>query len=210
MTFDPSTPPSSQPPSPDVPSAPFPTPTFPSSVAAAAVPARPSAKMAGGTIALILAGVVAAGGLGFAGGRVTAPTASPATGRTGFGGNFNGEFPNASGVPGGLGNGGLGAGLGGGGVTLSGTVSAIGNGQLTLTTATGTTVTVELPATVTYHSKTTATVADVTVGSAVQVTVNGFRGNRGGGPAASGAPSAPPSDATGAAITAEDVTLTGK
>lgn len=215
MTYDPNAP-YSQPGQPDpgqqpFPGVPFAAPTYPTGLPPSivtATPARPSSRLAGGTIALILAGVVAAAGLGFAGGRVTAPAATTPT-RNGFG-NFANGGATASGVPGGFTGGGLGAGAGG--VTVKGTVSSIGNGQLVLTTASGTNVTIELPSTVTYHAQAAATSADVTAGATVEVTVNGFRGfgRNGGGAEASGAPNPAPSGATTATITATDVTIVSK
>ncbi len=95
---------------------------------------------------------------------------------------------------------------------MKGTVSSIGNGQLVLTTATGTSVTIDLPSTVTYHAQSAASATDVTIGATVEVTVNGFRGfgRNGGAAEASGAPTAAPSGAPTATITATDVTIVSK
>ncbi len=78
---------------------------------------------------------------------------------------------------------------------LTGTVSAIGDGTISYTTATGATTEVATTETTTYHQQTPATAADVVVGSSVRITVEGgFGGGRPGGvaPAASAAPGAAP------------------
>jgi hypothetical protein len=156
------------------------------------------------TVLLALATVVAVGGVCFAAGRATA------TGQTGTGsstlGGANG-FPNgltdglngfpvggpdASGVPAfnGGGNGGaVGAGVG---VGVTGTVTGVTSSSITLKLADGSSVTLALASTTSYHSQAAATSSDVTTGSTVTVQVAGTPG------AASG---------TG---TATDVTITAK
>jgi hypothetical protein len=192
MTFDPTQPPSGQP-RPDQ-GAPAPAPQrpmvpsfIPPSVAAAAINPKPRAKVSAGTIGFVLAIVVAAAGLGFAGGRLTAPAAT--TGRGSFG-NFgangaNGaNGPTASGAPGR--NGGIG-GFNTGNIALTGQVTAIADGSLTVQTASGQSITVGVPSTVTYHAQAGASATDVKVGSSVELTVSrpNFRGAE-----ASGAPAA--------------------
>jgi hypothetical protein len=121
---------------------------------------------------LALAAVVAIGGIAFAIGRTTAPTAA-ANPRGAFAGGFpNASFaPNASGGPAGFPGGGQGLGLGRG-LTVSGTVAALTTDTLTITTDSGQTIEVGLDADTGYHAKNDATSADVVVGSAVEVGVD--------------------------------------
>jgi hypothetical protein len=159
-----------------------------------------------GTYLLAVAVLVAAAGVAFAAGRVTAPAAAAT--RTGANGNFpRGSFgagfgSGASFAPGGFGGG---AALGAnGGVSLSGKVIAIDGSTMTLQLASGQTITIDLPSTTTYHTATTASNSAVTTGSSVVVEVTGFGGRGlGGGARASGAPGA----SGAASITASDVTV---
>lgn len=205
MTFDPNQQPASRPPEdgggparrPMVPS------FIPPSVVAAVATPKPKSRVPAGTVAFVAALLVASAGLGFAGGRVTAPTAAART----FG-NGNG-FPTASGGAGGVGrNGGLG-GFATGATSVTGQVTAIANGSITIQTSAGQSVTVEVPSTVTYHAQAAATSTDVGVGAQVQLTVNrptGFRG-----PDASGAPAAStPTGNGGFNLTATDILVLGK
>jgi hypothetical protein len=209
MTFDPSQPSQSQQPFQPAP-APLPpagSPATPSFIPASVMLAPKKAsggRVATGTIVLVLAGFVAAAGIGFAGGRATAPQATTAARNFGNGANGGNGFPNASGLTGGAG--GLGA-LGGGGTEVTGAVTAVGNGTITLQIAGGQSVTITVPSTATYHGQTAASAADVAVGSQVQVTITrlGFRDGR---PDASGAPAA--SAGAGLSITASDITLIAK
>lgn len=155
-----------------------------------------------------VAAVVAIGGLAFAAGRMTAPVAAANAG-TGF---ERGAFPRGSFAPGanfvpGEGRGvGLG-GLAGGGVTLTGTVESVNATSMTVKTASGQTVTVDLAGTTTYHRQAAASSSDVTAGSSVKVQVEFAAG---GGLAAGGGQggAAPSPQASGArTFTASDVTL---
>jgi hypothetical protein len=150
----------------------------------------------GGLLVNVLLGiavVVAVGGVAFAVGRATAPTAAAATTNGRFG---NGGFsaPNASGAPDGgfVGPGGLGG--ANGGTTIEGTVTAISADSITLQLANGQTVRIPIDAGTTYHQRETATAADVTNGSTVIVQLEGGRGvftngnGAAGGPNASGQP----------------------
>ena len=150
-------------------------------------------------LALALAVLVAVGGVAFAIGRATAPASGTAAviGQNGTGtrgnGFPNGSFgpngfpggsldPNASGRTGGFtGRGGFGA-LGGG-LVIEGTVDSVTADSVTIKTANGTTVTVGLDASTTYHSAAPATASDVTAGASVKLQVTGsFRaGGNGGG-----------------------------
>jgi hypothetical protein len=167
-----------------------------------------------------VATIFAVSGIGFAVGRVTAPaTAAAAGGRgtgqfpaNGTGGANGGNRANGGQFPGG-GQGGFGL---GGGITISGEVVEITPDQLTLKLASGQTIQIALSGTTTYHSQASATSADVTPGSTVEVQVG--RGGLGGpaasgGPTASGAPGGPA--ASGGPITrgfgaATDVTIVPK
>jgi hypothetical protein len=155
-------------------------------------------------VLLGVAVVVAVGGVAFAAGRATAPTVAAANGNGGRFGNGGGPFfggPNASGAPGTGGFVGQG-GFGGGGLSIQGTVTAVSADSITLQLAGGQTVTIPTTAATTYHSRQSATAADVTAGSTVQVQLEGGRGafgngngngnngngNGNGGPNASGQP----------------------
>ena len=218
MSFDPTQPPTGEPrPEPGAPS-PAPqrpmVPSFiPPSVAAAALAPTPRTRVSGLTVAFVLAMVVAAAGLGFAGGRVTAPVAAP-TGRGNFGNLGNGangaNGPTASGGVGRNGGaGGFGA-FGAGNTSLTGQVTAIADGTITIQTAAGQSVTIEVPASVTYHAQAGATATDVKVGSSVELSVSrpNFRG-----PDASGAPIASQqttNGGTGLQLSATDILLLSK
>ena len=166
-------------------------------------------------ILLGVALLVAVGGVTFAIGRVTAPAAA-ATTRGGF---ANGGFGNGGTGAGGTAAGGAGFGRGGaaafGGVLLTGTVDSVAGNTMTLKEANGTTVTVNLAGTTTYHSQAAATAADVTAGKQVQVEVQvagGFGGQEapGASPGAAASPAAGGQASPGTTtrtITARDVTL---
>ena len=154
----------------------------------------PKRKSSGGwlNVILVLAVVVAVGGVAFAIGRSTAPVAA-----AGPRGNFgNGNFPGGSFAPGQSGTPGdgfLGGGLrGDGGFNLSGTVQSVTGDTLTITTANGQTLEFTLGADTTYSSKTPATAADVKAGAKVEVQLQLGAGAGGLRPNASAAPSAGP------------------
>ena len=160
-------------------------------------------KKSGNATNLLLVGaaLVAIGGIGFAGGRATAPAAAAVTGFPGIGqGGPTGSF-NPGGAPGGGGD---------TSVTISGTVKSVDGTTLTITTANGTDTAIDTSAS-TFHAQSAATAADVTVGSTVSVSVSGlgFRlgGNGGGGAGASGAPPVSAGSDSNA-IPATDVTIT--
>jgi hypothetical protein len=130
-------------------------------------PTRPArSRNRAGSVALVVAALVAVGGLAFAGGRLTAP-ASAATpgGGNGFRG---GNFPFAS-----FGANGPGGAFRGGAqlrtVSLRGQVTAVSSNSLTLTLDTGTSVTVPLDSQTTYHDAVAGAVSDVAVGSTVVI-----------------------------------------
>lgn len=154
--------------------------------AAAAAPARGDRWF---RLLLVVALVVAVGGVTFAVGRLTAPASTASTGRNGNGAfDRGGAFPSGalpSGVPG-FGRNGLG-GLAGT-TTISGTVESIADGKLTLKLADGTTVSLDLSGTTTYHRQASAAAGDVTAGTkvAVQVQFGGAGANPSASPGANG------------------------
>lgn len=218
MTFDPTQPPTYEPrPEPGNP-APAPAPQrpmapsfIPPSVAAAALAPTPRSRVSAGTIGFVLAVVVAAAGLGFAGGRLTAPAA--ATNPRGNFGNFGANPGNGANGPAASGavgrNGGFG-GFGAGDVSLTGQVTAIADGSITVQTTGGQNVTVEVPSTVTYHAQAGATATDVKVGSSVELTVSrpSFRGPDGSGAPAASQPTT--GGAGGFGLSATDILVLSK
>jgi hypothetical protein len=182
---------------------------IPPTVAAAVAKPQSRKGASAGTMAFVAAVVVAAAGLGFAGGRLTAP-ATTTRGNGQFGNVPGGSFsPNASG---GANRGGFG--LGGGNVSITGQVTAISNGSITIQTSNGQSVTLQVPATVTYHAQASAAPTDVAVGTNVQVSVSrgGGRNDASGQPAASGQPGA--GGGTGGfggfSMTVTDITVVSK
>lgn len=169
--------------------------------------ARPARKQDRTTIALLLiAAMIAIGGIAFAVGRVSAGSgtaaATPATGPGGFGPGAGRSFSIPSLAPGqtfDLGQFGGGNGRGGLGSGIQGTVQSISGSTITIKLANGSTMTIDLSGTTTYHKEDAASQSDVTTGSTVRVTVAGG-GN--GNPGATPAPGA-----TTAPLTASDVTL---
>ncbi len=158
---------------------------------------------------LIVAAIVAVGGIAFSAGRMTAPTSS----RGQFGGNGQGITPGASFDPGASftpGGQGMPGGFGDRTMTVTGTVKSTDGSTLVLTTADGQEMTISLSGT-TYHAQAAATAADVTAGSTVSVSLSGFGGFRPGdqgGAAASGDPGAAGGQPGQGTLTATDVTIT--
>ena len=161
---------------------------IPPSVVAAAGKPKSGGRISAGTIVFTAALIVAAVGVGFAAGRVTAPSTPN---RTAFNGQFGG--PNASGNPNGGNRGGFGGGafLGGGGASISidGKVTAVSDGSITIQTANGQSVTLQVPSTATYHAQAPANSSDVIVGSNVQISASRpTRAEASNQPAPSGSP----------------------
>jgi hypothetical protein len=143
---------------------------------------------------LLVAALIAVGGIAFAVGHATTSGSSNVTAQNG---NPNGGFvPGASGLPGD----GLRAGFGGA-ASISGTVVSVGTDSITLQLAGGQTVTIATGSTTTYHNQTSGSSSDVAVGQTVQVQTAGGDG---------GAPNASASPGTGTTRTATDVTVTAK
>jgi hypothetical protein len=141
------------------------------------MPGKTPAKQDRATMLLLLvAAFVAVGGVGFAVGHLTAPTAAAANavssfGRGGFGrGAFASLAPGQTLNPGqfGAGRGGL-AGISGG---ISGTVQSVDGSTITIQEANGTSVTIDLSGSTTYHGETSASSGDVKVGSSVTVQID--------------------------------------
>ncbi len=188
---------------------PEPVATEPGPVVRPRAPQPPRRSLAS-TLVLGLAAVVAVGGLAFAAGRLTAPTAVAATGfngggngtGTGANGGFGtGEFPRPSGGTGGFG----GLRGAGGGFGIRGTVTAVASDHLTIQLTNGTTINIPLTSSTTYHQQAAGTASDVQVGKQVQVQLsrNGAGGN-GGAAASPGAGGTPNFGA------ASDVTVLGQ
>jgi hypothetical protein len=187
--------------------APQPVPVAPvTPVASSPVPVATPKKKGGGltNALLVIAALVAVGGVTFAIGRATAPAsaASGATngsGRTGLGpgGSFDPGTMPAGAVPGGFGDRTM---------TVSGTVKSLDGSTLVITTSDGTETTIDVSGSA-YHAQSPATSADVTAGTKVSVSVTGLGGMR--RPGASAAPDASAAPGSGS-ITATDVTITSE
>jgi len=159
-------------------------------------------------VLLVVAGLVAVGGVGFAIGHVTGNTSMTGT-TTGANGNGlpgDGQFgPNASGNPvrpDGSGDPGNFGGRGGAATSslVTGTVTAISSDSMTIQLANGQTVTVALGSSTTWHSQTSSSSSSVSAGSTVIVqTATGTSAT---------ASTAPGASAGTGTRTATDVTVT--
>jgi hypothetical protein len=173
--------------------------------------ARPAKQDRTTMVLLFIAALVAVGGIGFAMGHLTAPSANAAAptfarGAGGFGRNGGGAFPslapgqtlNPADFGGGLGRGGLG-GVNGG---VSGTVQSINGSTMVVQLSNGTSVTVDLTGSTTYHGETSASADQVKVGSSVTVQIDtGALASETPNPSASGA-------LGGRTVPAKDVLIT--
>ncbi|HEY0444655.1 MAG TPA: hypothetical protein VGC90_10565 [Candidatus Limnocylindrales bacterium] len=145
-------------------------------------------------VLLVLAALVAVGGVAFAVGRSSAPVATAAAGRGNGAFVPGGSFaPRGSGGPGGFGGGGRGFGI-------RGTVTAVTPTSITLQITGGTTITVTTNGSTTYHQQVAGQSSDVAAGRQVIVQLSGGNPNGGGGAAAS------PSGGAGTG-TAGDITV---
>lgn len=186
MSLEPNRPASQEPFAPAPPeSAAFPTQPVVPGAPTARIPVRKSSA-AWLNVVLVLAAVVAVGGIAFAIGRSTAPVA--ATGQRGTGNFAGGNFPRGSFEPGQSGAPGVGRFGGGGGFNLSGTVQSVTGDTLTITTAGGQTIEFGLGSGTTYDTKAAGTASDVKAGSKVEVQLDLGAGGR---PTASAAASGP-------------------
>ena len=132
----------------------------------APAPARPRGTSRGVVALYAIAGVIAVGGVAFAVGRMTAPAAAASTTRTGA---FSFRSALGAGSSFAPGAGRVGAAGFGGEAAIRGTVQSITGSTLTLQTASGQTLTIDLSGTTTYHSQAAASASDVKPGSTVQV-----------------------------------------
>jgi hypothetical protein len=145
-----------------------------------AVTAQPAKRQDKTTLALLfIAALVAVGGIGFAVGHLTAPSGTSNTNNnSAFGpGRGNGGFNRPSLAPGQTFDAsqfGGGRGLGGFGLSggVSGTVQSVTANSITLKLANGSTVTIDLSGTTTYHTATAATSGDVKTGSSVTIQID--------------------------------------
>ncbi len=155
------------------------------------MPANPSPPRRGrniGDAILVVAVVATIAAIGFAAGRLTAPT--PATGRVstvvpnrGFGG---GVFGNGGPGQGGYGNGGQGGlgrgsvGQGLGGVAIQGKVTEVAPDHLTVTLVSGRTAQIPVDSSTQYQRQSGSSASGVTAGDQVQIRLAGRRGANAG------------------------------
>jgi hypothetical protein len=132
---------------------------------------KPAKKQDRTTMALLLVAVlVAVGGIGFAIGHVTAPsgTNTSVARPSGFGrGAFASLAPGQTFNPGSAGSG-----LRGGAGSVSGTVMSFDGATLVLQEAGGGTISIDVGPATTYHGETSATQSQVTTGSSVTVSIS--------------------------------------
>ena len=175
------TPPSEAPAAPIAPSAaaiasPEPMPAAPAAPPAATAPARGAGSARLLNLALVGALVLAVAGVGFAAGRLTAPSSLALTGASGPL-VINGGDPRngTNGKPGGgIQSGPIGI---AGGPSIEGTVESITDTTLTIKTADGQTMQIALDNSTTYHAQTDASADDVATGGKVLVRLNMQRGS---------------------------------
>ncbi len=124
-------------------------------------------------ILLVIGAVVALAGIGFAVGRLTAPTSTGLGQRGQFNGQFGGQGngTGGNGQPGTTGQFGGRGFLGGGNLTLTGKVTELAADHLTLEVANGSTVTIPVDGSTAYHQQTGASSSDVQQGDSVIVQV---------------------------------------
>ena len=151
-------------------------------------------------LVLILAALIAIGGIAFAVGRTTAPQTTAAAGAGAGAGNGNfgprgSGGPRASGAPGGFGGG-----FGGRAAGVRGTVTAVSPTSITIQVANAGTITIGTDGSTTYHSQVAASPSDVATGKEIIVQLNGRNPNGG----TAGASPGPSSFGAG---TATDITV---
>jgi hypothetical protein len=150
---------------------------------------------------LVIGALVAAAGIGFAIGHVTGSGQTSSSSQGGANGPASGFGANASGLPDQGANG-----LAAGSFTISGTVVSVSADSITLQLADGSTTTIGLDSSTTYHGQSAATSADVVAGETVKVqTAGGVLSGAPGGPnaAASSSPGTTGRTATDVTIAAE-------
>ena len=166
------------------------------------VPSPPAVQKSKGadrsTIALLMvAALIAVGGVGFALGHVTAPTSAASVNArpSGLGGrDFASLAPGQTFNPAQFG-----AGRTAGSASVSGTVTSFDGTTLVIAEANGASVSIDVAGTTTYHTQTSATPSQVVAGASVTVQIAT-------GASASGAPNP---EASGArTLSAKDVLIT--
>lgn len=188
---------------------PAPAPAPASAPAPAPAPARPRGSSRGIIALYAVAGLIAVGGVAFAAGRLTAPVAAATT----RGNLARAAFGADSSFAPGAGRFGVGAvGAFGGEAGIRGTVQSINGTTLTLQSASGQAITIDLTGSTTYHRQAAASATDIQPGSTVQVQLQFNRAALGATP--SGAPAgnagngaAPLASGATRTFTASDVTL---
>jgi hypothetical protein len=167
--------------------------------------AAPARKQDRATIALlIIAAMVATGGIGFALGHITAPTGSTAgvgtqpmaSGRGFPGGAMPSLAPGQSFNPGQFAGGQTRIGTSGG---VSGTVQSINGSTITILMSDGQSVTIDLTGNTTWHGEVSASASEVTIGSTVTISLD---------TTAQASSSPNPGASGGRTLTARDVLIT--
>lgn len=137
---------------------------------------RPAKQDRTTIVLLVIAAMVAVGGIGFALGHITAPSgtsgAAPNASGRGFGGGggaFRSFAPGESFNPGNLGNGTTRVNLGGG---VTGTVQSMTATSITVLLSNGQSETVDLNGSTTYHGETSASSSQVQVGTTVTIQID--------------------------------------
>ena len=179
-------------------SAPEVSPAPPAASMPAKLPKAPKKQDRATMALLLMAALIAVGGVGFALGHATASSTNTSTVNARPSGRFNPASlaPGQTFDPAQFGGGSR---LGGA-ASLSGTVQAINGSTLILQEANGNTVTIDLTGTTTYHGETVANMSQIGVGNSVTIQLNTAA-------LASGAlPSARSSGIT--TLTAKDVLIT--
>lgn len=172
-------------------------------------PGRRGSRLLSGL--LVVAALVATGGLAFAIGRVSAPVVAAApAGFADLGAGAAGSGDTAAGDAGANGFGdrngfpGVRNAFGSADLTLRGTVAAISGQSLTLELASGSSVDIPLDGSTTYYRQAAAASSDVAIGGSVVVEVAGFDRAAGHSPNPNATPNPNPSASFG---TARTVTL---
>jgi hypothetical protein len=148
-------------------------------------------------VLLVIAALVAVGGISFAVGHATGSGETAAANQGGAGaGGPGGAMPSLAPGQTFSGGGQLGGGISGG---ISGTVTAITAATMTIQESNGTTVTIDLASGTTYHSQAAAGSSDVKTGSTVTVQVDNSA-------TTSGSPN--PSASGTRTLTAKDILVT--
>ncbi len=156
-------------------------------------PGGPARRASSTTGLLVVAALIAFGGVGFAAGHLTG------SGQTSAGSpNFSAFRANASGAPDAAARGAL-----AGALTVTGTVASVSADSITIQLADGSTETIATGSSTTYHNQTAGSSTDLAAGQTVQVQTSD-----GAGAAPNASPNAAASPGTPTTRTATDVTIT--